>query len=219
MIKEWLHDPPTPRPSRDARPIKSRQDGQSGQSVFRSHRLGWVCERVLLHYWWTWLRDASPEYFFYSFNSISLSERERKKKKGHRFRHRTERRGVKGGGKKKQPVFGLPLVPAVRNASQPRIRRPHTAADWQPARGLDYTLEWPQLNKGDAGRTQRAKKSIYSSVSQRRSGTMGRRYGGRRRERWRTEGGPEIKVQGGIKGGVRTKRRRQRPDERREINT
>lgn len=29
---------------------------------------------------------------------------------------------------------------------------------------------------------------------------MGRRYGGRRRERWRTEGGPEIKVHGGKKG-------------------
>lgn len=45
---------------------------------------------------------------------------------------------------------------------------------------------------------------------------MGRRYGGRRRKRRRTEGGPEIKVEGG-KRGIRTKRCRQRRDVRREV--
>lgn len=38
---------------------------------------------------------------------------------------------------------------------------------------------------------------------------MGRRYGRRRRERWRTEGGPEIKVEGGTKRGKTHKKKTQ----------
>ena len=65
-----------------------------------------------------------------------------------------DKKGKKGMGqgraRESKHVWNVPLVPAVRNACQPRIRLLHAATDWQLACGLDYTLEWLRLNKGNA---------------------------------------------------------------------
>lgn len=53
-------------------------------------------------------------------------------------------------------VWNVPSVLPVRYACQPRIRLLRTATDWQSALGLDYTLEWCKLNKGNGwGKRQR----------------------------------------------------------------
>lgn len=54
--------------------------------------------------------------------------------------------------KETKGVRDIPLDLTVSNACQPRIRPLRAATDWQLAPGLDYTLEWQRLNKGNAWR-------------------------------------------------------------------
>lgn len=66
----------------------------------------------------------------------------------------------------------------VSNACQPGTRRFRTATDWQLACGLDYTLEWPRLNKGNAWReaegTHRAENQFITLSVRGRTGRQHR---------------------------------------------
>lgn len=67
---------------------------------------------------------------------------------------------------------------SIWSQCQPRIRALCTASDWQLACGLDYTLEWWRLNKGNAWReaeeTHRAENQFITLSVRGRTGRQDR---------------------------------------------
>lgn len=112
---------------------------------------------------------------------MRCSGKQSKRSEVHGGGGRWEDEEVCNGGratKETQRVWDVPSDLAVSNAFQPRIRRLRSATDWQLAPGLDYTLEWQRLNKGNAWReaegTHRAENQFITLSVRGRTGRQDR---------------------------------------------